>query len=134
METSQMNETLQPTILIVEDEALLRLVAVETFQDAGYKVLEASNGDVGLSVLKSDAKIDLLITDVKMPGLSGYQLAEAGLDLRPEMKVVLMTGYASEAIPAALRSASIRILYKPFNFDELSSLVEKIIEPTSGNM
>ena len=116
------------TILIAEDEALLRLVAVETLQESGYRILEAGNGEAGLALLKSDAKIDLLITDVKMPGLTGYQLSEAGLKLRPEMKIVLMTGYASEAIPEALGRASIKILYKPFNFDELSSLVEKIMD------
>ena len=97
--------TTAPRILIAEDEALLRLVAVETLRDAGYEVLEAGDGNEGLAVLNTAEHIDLLVTDIKMPGLNGYQLAEAGLRLRPQMKVVLMTGYSDEHVPDAIRRA-----------------------------
>jgi len=121
--------TSAPTILIAEDEALLRLVAVEALHDAGYDVLEAGDGNEGLALLRTAGRIDLLVTDIKMPGLNGYQLAEAGLRLRPEMKVVLMTGYSDEQVPDAIRQATIKIFHKPFNFDDLIAFIGKIMAP-----
>jgi DNA-binding NtrC family response regulator len=114
------------TILLAEDEALLRLVAVEALSDAGYDVLEAHDGREGLAMLQSQAHIDLLVTDIKMPGLNGYQLAEAGLKLRPGIKIVLMTGYSDETVPDAIRQATIRIFHKPFNFDDLIAFIGKM--------
>jgi CheY-like chemotaxis protein len=111
-----------PTVLVAEDEAMLRLVAVESLSDAGFKVFDAGDGTAGLKILQSDVHIDLLVSDVKMPGMSGYDLAEAGLALRPGLKILLMTGYAQEPIPEKIREAGGRIIYKPFDFDTLSSL------------
>ncbi|MEJ0043254.1 MAG: response regulator [Rhizomicrobium sp.] len=119
--------TTAPKILIAEDEALLRLVAVETLRDAGYDVLEAVDGNEGLAVIQTAERIDLLVTDIKMPGLNGYQLAEAGLRLRPDMKVVLMTGYSDEHVPDAIARATIRIFHKPFNFDDLLAFIGGIL-------
>jgi len=121
--------TSAPKILIAEDEALLRLVAVEALRDAGYDVLEAGDGTEGLAVLNTAEHIDLLVTDIKMPGLNGYQLAEAGLRLRPQMKVVLMTGYSDEQVPEAIRCATIKIFHKPFNFDDLLAFIGGIVAP-----
>ncbi len=114
-------------ILLAEDEALLRLVAVETLQDAGYDVMEAGDGNAGLAILQSDQAVDLLITDIKMPGLNGYQLAEAGLSLRPQMKVVLMTGYSDETVPEIIRKATIKVFHKPFNFEDLLLFIQQIM-------
>jgi len=121
--------TRTPTILIAEDEALLRLVAVEALRDAGYNVLEAGDGNEGLAVLGTKEQIDLLVTDIKMPGLNGYQLAEAGLQLRPDMKIVLMTGYSDERVPEAIAQATIKVFHKPFNFDDLLAFIGKIVAP-----
>ena len=121
--------TSAPKILIAEDEALLRLVAVEALRDAGYDVLEAGDGTEGLAVLNTAEHIDLLVTDIKMPGLNGYELAEAGLRLRPQMKVVLMTGYSDEQVPDAIRCATIKIFHKPFNFDDLLAFIGGIVAP-----
>lgn len=122
-----MNEESPFTVLLAEDEPMLRTVVRETLRFAGYVVIEAADGLAGLEVLQSDRPIDVLLTDVKMPGLNGYQLAEAGLSLRPEMRVMLMTGYADEVIPDAIRDASIPILRKPFNFATLASSVREAI-------
>ena len=119
--------TTAPRILIAEDEALLRLVAVEALRDAGYDVLEAGDGNEGLAMLNTTEHIDLLVTDIKMPGLNGYQLAEAGLRLRPQMKVVLMTGYSDEHVPDAIRHSTIKIFHKPFNFDDLLAFIGGIV-------
>jgi DNA-binding NtrC family response regulator len=115
------------TVLLAEDEPMLRRVVGVTLRHGGFLVIEAADGDAGLEVLQSEASIDMLLTDVKMPGLNGYQLAEAGLSLRPAMKVMLMTGFADEAIPDAIREASIPILRKPFNFENLASSVREMI-------
>jgi DNA-binding NtrC family response regulator len=115
------------TVLLAEDEPMLRCVVGATLRYGGFTVIEAGDGTAGLEILRSDESIDVLLTDVKMPGLNGYQLAEAGLSLRPALKVMLMTGYADEAIPDAIRDASIPILRKPFNFDNLATSVRDII-------
>ncbi len=107
------------TILVAEDEGMLRMAAIELLEDAGYRVLEAFDGDRGYEILRSEAPVDLLISDIKMPGRNGYQLAEAGLALRPKLRVLLMTGYAQEPLPPAMRSAGVEIIYKPFDFDAL---------------
>jgi len=117
------------TVLLAEDEPMLRQVVGQTLRHSGYRVIEAEDGTAGLEMLRSEALIDVLLTDVKMPGLNGYELAEAGLSLRPTMKVMLMTGYADEAIPDAIRLASIPILRKPFDFAKLASSVREGISP-----
>ncbi|HEV7487558.1 MAG TPA: response regulator [Thermoanaerobaculia bacterium] len=115
------------TVLLAEDEAMLRVVVRETLRRAGYVVIEAPDGTTGLEILQSDQPIDVLLTDVRMPGLNGYQLAEASLTLRPAMGVMLMTGYADEAIPDAIRDASIPVIRKPFNFASLAEDVRAVI-------
>ena len=117
------------TVLLAEDEPMLRRVVRETLRHAGYVVIEAEDGTAGLEMLRSGTPIDILLTDVKMPGLNGYQLAEACLSLRPAMKVMLMTGFADEAIPDAIRLASIPILRKPFDFAKLASAVGEGLGP-----
>jgi DNA-binding NtrC family response regulator len=115
------------TVLLAEDEPMLRRVVHETLRRAGFVVIDAADGTAGLEILQSDSAIDVLLTDIKMPGLNGYQLAEAGLALRPAMSVMLMTGFADEVIPDAIREASIPILRKPFNFENLASTVRQAI-------
>jgi DNA-binding NtrC family response regulator len=120
----------QPVVvLLAEDEPMLRQVVRETLRRAGCMVIEAEDGNAGLEILRSAAPIDVLLTDVKMPGLNGYQLAEAGLSLRPAMKVMLMTGYADEAIPDSIREASIPVIRKPFDFAKLASSVREGLGP-----
>lgn len=125
MISSAMAEQNPLTVLLAEDEPMLRRVVSVTLRHGGFVVIEAADGAAGLEVLQSDALIDVLLTDVKMPGLNGYQLAEASLSLRPEVKVMLMTGYADEIVPDAIAKASIPIIRKPFNFDNLASSVRE---------
>jgi hypothetical protein len=117
----------QPTVLVVEDEPLLLMIVSETLRDADYTVWEASNAEIALNILKSESDIDLLISDVKMPGMNGYQLVDASLALRPGLKVVLMTGYAQEPIPKNIRDAGIQVLYKPFDFDKLPAVANQVL-------
>jgi len=121
------SETHHRTILLAEDEGMLRMAAAELLEDAGYHVLEAADGNHGYEILKSGTPVDLLISDIKMPGLNGYQLAEAGLALRPRLRVLLMTGYAQEPLPQAMRAAGVDIIYKPFDFDALVEAAKRML-------
>lgn len=109
-------------VLVVEDEAFLREVVAESLQEAGYEVGHVGNGEAGLAVLQSDAQVDVLVSDIRLPGISGYELAAAGKSLRPGLKMILMTGYAP-SLPPELKSAVYRVLQKPFRIDSLPGVV-----------
>jgi DNA-binding NtrC family response regulator len=113
-------------VLVVEDEPALRQVVAITLRREGMTILEAGDGAGALVILQSGTHVDALLTDVKMPGLNGYQLAEASLALRPEMPVILMTGYADETVPEKLREATVPVIRKPFNFTTLGSSIKTI--------
>ncbi len=116
-----------PAILVVEDEVMLLMIVAETLREAGYEVIEASNGETAVRTLKERPDIALLISDVKMPGMSGYEVAKAGLGLHPGLKIVLMTGYAQDPLPGSFAEANVRVLYKPFNFDVLPDLAKEVL-------
>ena len=110
-------------ILLVEDEAFLRELVMEGLQEAGFNVLEASDGTTGVQALKSDQRIDVLLSDIKLPDIDGYQVAEAARTLRPGLKVILMTGYAPSPLPPTLQSVVYRVLQKPFSLETLPGMV-----------
>jgi len=113
-------------ILVAEDEAMLRLITVEVLQDAGFEVYEAADGAEALDLLKANPGIELLVSDIKMPRMDGYALVEAGLSFRPELKVLLMTGYSQEPPPAIQNMTDIQILRKPFNLERLCVLAAEM--------
>ena len=112
-----------PHILLVEDEDFLRELVMEGLLDAGFTVSEASDGTAGLKALQSDIRIDVLLSDIKLPDIDGYRVAEAGRSMRPELKVILMTGYAPSPLPPALESVVYRVLQKPFSLETLPDTV-----------
>jgi signal transduction histidine kinase/ActR/RegA family two-component response regulator len=115
------------TVLVVDDEPSVRMLVTEVLEEHGYGGIEASDGPSGLRVLESDARIDLLITDVGLPGgLNGRQLADAARTTRPDLKVLFITGYAENAIIGNGQLApGMRILTKPF---VMTTLAERIAE------
>lgn len=117
-----------PHILLVEDEAFLRELVMEGLQDAGFSVLEASDGTSGVQALQSDLRIDMLLSDIKLPDIDGYQVAEAARTLRPGLKVILMTGYAPSPLPPTLESVVHRVLQKPFSLETLPAVVNAALE------
>jgi CheY-like chemotaxis protein len=117
-----------PHVLLVEDEAFLRELVTEGLQDAGFSVLEASDGTSGVQALQSDQRIDVLLSDIKLPDIDGYQVAEAARNLRPGVKVILMTGYAPTPLPPALQSVVYRVLQKPFSLETLPGMVTAALE------
>jgi len=117
-----------PHILLVEDEAFLRELVMEGLQDAGFSVVEASDGTSGVQALQSDQRIDVLLSDIKLPDIDGYQVAEAARTLRPGMKVILMTGYAPSPLPLSLQSVVYRVLQKPFSLETLPDMVNAALD------
>jgi DNA-binding NtrC family response regulator len=111
-------------ILIAEDEVMLRVIAVEMLEDAGFEVFQAGDGEEALTLLKLNPGIALLVSDIKMPRMDGYALVKAGLDFKPDLKVLMMTGYAQDPPPDLIRERRIEILRKPFNLDRLCQMAE----------
>jgi CheY-like chemotaxis protein len=118
------------TILVVDDDPTVRLLMVDALQDAGYGVVEASDGPGGLKVLQSEARIDLLLTDVGLPGgMNGRQVADAGRALRPGLKVLFMTGYAENAVLGnGHLDPGMQVITKPFGIDALANRVRDMID------
>jgi len=117
------------TILVVDDEPSVRLLVKDVLDELGYDVLQAEAGGSGLQILDSSRRIDLLITDVGLPGgMNGRQLAEAALLKRPELKVLFITGYADRAFvtEGSLREGMF-ILTKPFSLEVLGERVADIM-------
>ncbi|MGE4047743.1 MAG: ATP-binding protein, partial [Acetobacteraceae bacterium] len=119
------------TVLIVDDEPSVRMLVMEVLQELGYGAIEAADGSEGLKALRSGARIDLLITDVGLPGgMNGRQLADAGRSIRPGLKVLFITGYAENA---ALRNGHLEpgmhVLTKPFAIAHLAARVKTILTP-----
>ena len=118
------------TVLIVDDEPSVRMLVTEVLEDLGYSPIEASDGPAGLRILESDATVDLLISDVGLPGgINGRQLADAARITRPELKVLFITGYAENAIIGSGQLApGMRVLTKPFVVETFASRVLEMIE------
>jgi PAS domain S-box-containing protein len=118
------------TVLVVDDEATVRMLVTETLEDLGYAAIEAHDGPSGLAILQSDARIDLLVTDVGLPGLNGRQLADAARIKRPHLKILFMTGYAHNAAigNGAALGTGMEIMTKPFALDDLAKKIRDMIE------
>ena len=114
-------------IMTVEDEALVRILLVETLESAGHTVTQAPDGEAALQAIRAGAALDVLLTDVRMPRMDGYELALAARALRPALPVIFMTGYSDARPPVEL--AASRMLRKPFNPDDLVALVAALSEP-----
>jgi CheY-like chemotaxis protein len=118
------------TVLVVEDEPMIRALIVETLADLRYKALEAEDSATGLKILQSEQVVDLLISDLGLPGgLSGRQLADAALQVRPDLQVLFITGYAESAVMNnAQLPPSMRIMTKPFDMQVLASQIKAMAE------
>ena len=111
------------TVLVVDDEEAVRVLVAETLQELGYAVLQAADGASGLDLLQSAGQVDVLVTDVGLPGLNGRQLADAARVLRPGLRVLFITGYAGGAVGHEALEPGMEILVKPF---ALHALVAKL--------
>uniref|UniRef100_UPI0028AB08CD PAS domain-containing protein n=1 Tax=Pseudomonas sp. TaxID=306 RepID=UPI0028AB08CD len=117
------------TILIVDDEPTVRMLLNDVLGDLGYTLIEAADSVGGLKVLRSDVHIDLLITDVGLPGgMNGRQMADAGREVRPELKTLFITGYAENAaIGNGHLAPGMQVLTKPFSVETLAARVRELM-------
>ena len=128
------------TILVVDDEPTVRVFVAEALTHLGYTVIEAADSQAGLQLLRSDTPIDLLVTDIGLPGgMDGRQMASAGRAFRPDLPIVFMTGYAEPAGDGQARlDGSMAWMHKPFPLEALTSNVRALLgadprlEPGNG--
>lgn len=117
------------SILVVDDEPTVRMLVVEVAEELGYDVIEACDGASALRALQSAPSVDLLITDVGLPGgLNGRQVADAALSLKPDLRVLFITGYAENAVIGKGQLApNMAIVTKPFAMDMLAQRIREIL-------
>ncbi|QJU58217.1 PAS domain S-box protein [Sphingomonas sp. AP4-R1] len=117
-------------VLVIDDEPTIRMLVAEILGESGYSVIEAPDGPTGLRVLESNTRIDLLITDVGLPGgMNGRQVADAARATRPNLRILFITGYAENAVIGRGRlEQGMHVLTKPFQVEALAVKVREIIE------
>jgi len=118
------------TVLVIDDEPTVRMLAAEVLAELGYTVIEAEDGKSGLAVLNTNRSVDLLVTDVGLPGgMNGRQVADAARIARPGLKILFITGYAENAVLShGHLDPGMQIMTKPFATDELGRRVKIILD------
>jgi PAS domain S-box-containing protein len=117
------------TVLVIDDEPTVRMLVVDILEGLGYGALEAVDGPAGLKILESNARIDLLITDVGLPGgMNGRQVADAARARRPGLKVLFITGYAENAVLShGHLDPGMHVLTKPFSMDDMGQRITELL-------
>jgi signal transduction histidine kinase len=116
------------TVLIVEDDPAVRVLVSQVLSELGYAFVEAGDADGALPIIESGQRIDLMISDVGLPGMNGRQLAEIGRQIRPDLKVLFITGYAEHAaVRGGFLDPGMQLITKPFTFDLLTAKVREMI-------
>jgi CheY-like chemotaxis protein len=118
------------TVLVIDDEATLRMLMTDVFEESGYNVRTAPDGPTGLKILQSDLRIDILVTDVGLPGgMNGRQVADAARVLRPKLRILFITGYAENAaIGNGHLERGMEVLTKPFEVTVLAAKVRDMLD------
>jgi CheY-like chemotaxis protein len=116
-------------VLVVDDEPSVRMLVADVLAELGCTALEAADGAAGLAILESDARIDLLVSDVGLPGLmNGRQMADAGRVRRPGLNVLFITGYAETALlNDGQLEPGMAILTKPFTIETLAARIRALV-------
>jgi len=120
------------TILVVEDEAMVRTVAERALARQGYKVLTASNGEEALALLEDGEPVDLLISDVVMPMMDGPTLVRAARARFPDLKILFMSGYAEEQLRNSINIDRVSFLPKPFSVQQLGQAARDVLAPKNA--
>ncbi|BAN27791.1 ATP-binding protein [Caballeronia insecticola] len=118
------------TVLVVDDEPSVRMLITDVLEELGYTVIEAGDSVTGLKLLQSNVRIDLLISDVGLPGgMNGRQMADAGRQTRPDLKVLFITGYAENSVIGNGRlEPGMQVLTKPFALETLAARVRQLVD------
>jgi CheY-like chemotaxis protein len=116
------------TVLLIEDDSTVRLIISDLLRELDYACIEAADGQAALPMLTSNTPIDLLITDVGLPGINGRQIAEIARQHRPELKILFVTGYAEHATgQAPFLEQGMEMVTKPFALDALALKIREMI-------
>jgi CheY-like chemotaxis protein len=119
--------------LVVEDQTEVRTQIADALNEIGHTVMEAGDGTAALKLLESGEPLDLLITDVGLPGLSGLELAEAARASRPNLPILLITGYVGKALEPSRLARNMEVLRKPFTLDELAARVQALLKAAASS-
>ncbi|NWA28325.1 response regulator [Pseudomonas gingeri] len=124
-----MSEDAQDVVLIVEDDPSILMVLSAYLSSEGYRVLQAENGEQAFEILATKPNLDLMVTDFRLPGgISGVDIAEPAVKLRPDLKVIFISGYPAEIRESSSPIAhSAPILAKPFDLDILQDQIRKLL-------
>ncbi|WP_288418314.1 response regulator [uncultured Novosphingobium sp.] len=116
------------TVMVVEDDPSVRMIVTELLSEVGYGVLEATDADTAIPILQSNQRIDLLVSDVGLPGMNGRQLAEVARQSRPDLEILFITGYAQNAaVRAGFLADGMDMMTKPFAVDALATKIRDIL-------
>jgi CheY-like chemotaxis protein len=115
------------TVLVVEDEVLVQMLVLEVLSDLDLDTLEADDAASALAHIRSDARIDLMVTDVGLPGMNGRDLADAAREIRPGLRVLFVTGYADRAQAGEFVGEGMDMIVKPFALDQLSDKISEMV-------
>jgi two-component system cell cycle sensor histidine kinase/response regulator CckA len=115
------------TVLLVEDEPMVRAVAERALTRHGYNVITADNGEAALEVIARGEEIDLLISDVVMPGMDGPTMVDEARKQRPDLKILFMSGYAEEQLRDSIGVDNAHFLPKPFSVQELAEATKRAL-------
>lgn len=110
-------QTVPATIVVVDDEEAVRTIVAEFLEDFGYRVLQADGGASALRLLEAEPRTRLLVTDIRMPDMSGLELADQATTIRPDLRVILISGYF------VAQQVQRRFLRKPFRMRDLAAAV-----------
>lgn len=122
------------TVLLVEDDPSVRILVREVLEELRYNTLEAADADAALPIIRSDERIDLLVSDVGLPGMNGRQLAEVAREHRPDLPILFVTGYAENAaIRAGFLGTRMDMITKPFAIDALSTKIAEMMAPLGSS-
>ncbi|MDP3493664.1 MAG: response regulator [Hyphomonadaceae bacterium] len=117
------------TVLVVEDDPQVRMLILEVLRDLRYRAIEASNPEQALAALRTHENVDLMVSDVGLPGMNGRQLAEIARRNRPNLKILFMTGYAAEAaVRSEFLDSGMEMLTKPFQLEGLTAKIREMID------
>ena len=121
------------TVLVVEDDDSVRMLLVDTLKELGYRVIEAVDGTQALPIIEGKGRIDLVVSDVGLPGLNGRQLAEIAIAARPDLNVLFITGYAAAAAARAeFLAPGMEMITKPFAIDDFAQKVKEMLTASNS--
>jgi len=115
------------TLLLVEDEDMVRTIATRALTRAGYEVTACADGEEGLDEVKGGAEFDLVVSDVVMPGMDGPTMARAIRELQPKLPILFMSGYAEEQLRKDIDMAEMHFIAKPFSVQDIGDKVAEIL-------